>query len=103
MNRPLVVLPEAEEELLEAMRWYESRRAGLGTELLEAVEAALQRIALAPAQFAVWAADQRWRRCVLGRFPYAVVFEERPEGLEVIAFAHGKRRPGYWQLRTREH
>lgn len=44
MTRPLIVLPEAEEELLEAMRWYEARRAGLGLELLGTVEHALVRI-----------------------------------------------------------
>ena len=103
MNRPLIVLPEAEEELREAVRWYESRRGGLGLELLGTVERALQRIIEAPEQFPVWPAAPRWRRCLIERFPYSVVFEARPEGIEVIAFAHGKRRPGYWRRRLSEH
>jgi toxin ParE1/3/4 len=100
MTRPLIILPEAEEELREAMRWYETRRAGLGLELVGVVERALVRIAETPAQFPGWPAAPRWRRAVLDRFPYAVVFEERAEGIEVVAVAHGKRRPGYWLARA---
>ena len=100
MTRPLVVLPEAEEELFAAMQWYETRRPGLGMEFIGVVEHALGRIADSPGQFAVWTADSRYRRAVLDRFPYVVLFEERPEAVEVVAVAHAKRRPGYWADRS---
>jgi hypothetical protein len=33
-------------------------------------------------------------------FPYFVVFRETTGGLEIIAVAHGRRRPGYWRDRV---
>lgn len=101
MSLPLIVLPEAEDEVLDAMRWYEGRRRGLGLEFVGVVEHALVDIAEAPERFSVWPADPRYRRAVLDRFPYLVVYEVRPEGIEVVAVAHAKRRAGYWIDRSR--
>jgi hypothetical protein len=36
---------------------------------------------------------------VLRRFPFVIVFRETAFGLEIIAVAHGHRRPGYWRDR----
>ena len=41
MRLPLILLPEAEAELGEAMLWYEERRAGLGHEFLGCVRRVL--------------------------------------------------------------
>jgi toxin ParE1/3/4 len=40
------------------------------------------------------------RRIDLARFPYAIFFWAMPAGdLQVTAFAHHRRRPGYWLTR----
>ena len=39
------------------------------------------------------------RRMILRRFPYLLVFRETAAGIEIIAVAHGRRRPGYWRDR----
>jgi len=39
------------------------------------------------------------RRVVLSRFPYIVVFRETVTEIEIVAVAHGRRRPGYWRER----
>jgi plasmid stabilization system protein ParE len=39
------------------------------------------------------------RRLVLRRFPFVIVFREAANGVEIIAIAHGRRRPGYWRDR----
>ena len=39
------------------------------------------------------------RRIVLRRFPFAIVFRKVVAGVEIIAIAHGRRRPGYWRER----
>lgn len=101
MTPPLIVLPEAEEEFAEAMRRYEARRPGLGLEFVGAVEQVLQRIAMAPPEFAPWPGDHRYRRAVVDRFPFIVVFEERPDALEVVSITHGARGPSYWSRRLR--
>jgi plasmid stabilization system protein ParE len=38
-------------------------------------------------------------RVVLRRFPFVIVFREAATGVEIIAIAHGRRRPGYLRER----
>jgi plasmid stabilization system protein ParE len=39
------------------------------------------------------------RRVALRRFPYSVIYLELGEELRILAFAHMRRRPGYWRNR----
>ncbi len=97
MTRTLRVLPRAEAELGEAVDWYEARRAGLGVEFLETVRSALLRIQRAPHQLATWTVSKReYRRLVLQRFPYAILFTCDDEDVTIVAVAHARRKPGYW-------
>jgi len=82
------------------MRWYESRRPGLGAEFLGTVHAVLARVGAAPEQFAPWTDNPRFRRALPSRFPYAVFFHVVGEEAVVVAVAHTSRRPGYWLDRT---
>ena len=94
--RTLRVLPEAEEELAQAAEWYESKRAGLGVELVAIVDRAFDEIRDAPLSFALWRSDRPYRRKILKRFPYVVFFRAESDTIEVVAVAHAKRRPGFW-------
>ena len=49
----LVVHRAAEADILEAYRWYESRRSGLGTIFVSEVDESLVRIARSPMSFAL--------------------------------------------------
>ena len=100
----LGLAPEALHELSAAAAWYESKREGLGTELLDEVEEVLPRIAAMPESFPRLLDvpdDLEIRRALLPRFPYALVFLRVLGGAQVIAVAHTKRRPGYWLNRVR--
>ena len=35
------------------------------------------------------------------RFPFWIIFRETSEAIVVVAFAHKKKRPGYWSRRLR--
>ena len=96
--KPVVLHARAEEELRDALAWYEERRAGLGGELRRAVEEALQRIARNPQAYAL-EQDPGIRFCPLRRFPYAIVFVERETDIWVAAVAHQSRHPRYWASR----
>lgn len=39
------------------------------------------------------------RRYVLHRYPYSIVYQPRKDEILVVAYAHFKRRPGYWRDR----
>ena len=41
------------------------------------------------------------RRCLMHRFPDAVIFVCRPDEIVVVAVAHTRRRPLYWLNRLR--
>lgn len=97
---PLRVLPEAEQELAEAAGWYESKRPGLGVELIAAVDSAFDEIREAPLASPLWRTDCPFRAKLLSRFPYVVFFRSDGTMVEVVAVAHAKRRPGYWSKRS---
>jgi plasmid stabilization system protein ParE len=40
------------------------------------------------------------RRFLLDRYPFSVVFRELLHGIQIVAVAHAKRRPGYWAKRV---
>jgi plasmid stabilization system protein ParE len=65
---------------------------------LDTLERAIERIGDHPGQFPEYALGTR--RMVLQRFPYLLVFREAAAGVEVIAVAHERRRPGYWRDRV---
>lgn len=48
MTLPVRISEEADAEMAEAARWYETHRAGMGTEFLDAVDTAVARIAETP-------------------------------------------------------
>lgn len=83
--------------MTEAVRWYETHRAGLGMEFLDAVDIAVARIAETPrlGSQVPGVADQTIRRRAVRRFPYHVVYMELSDRLQVLAVAHDRRRPGY--------
>jgi toxin ParE1/3/4 len=91
----LTVRLSAEQELTSAAQWYESKQPGLGSEYLDAIDAAFQAVQEAPETFPTWEGTS-YRKFVVQRFPYVVFYVVGDEEIEVVAVAHGRRRPGYW-------
>ena len=96
----LRIAPDAEEELAEAAEWYETRRAGLGVELVAVVDGALEAIVKAPLVHPLWKPDRPYRTKVLQQFPYVIFFRCEDDAVVVLAIAHARRRPGYWVGRS---
>ena len=92
----------AERELLEARRWHNDQRSGLGDDLLDSLAKTLARIERAPRAAALVRGDFAVpvRSATVARFPYRVVYLELPDRWRVVAFAHVRRRPGYWRGRV---
>lgn len=90
--------PEAKDEMREAARFYENRREGLGDTFLAAIDAANEQLKAHPHRWPF--IHEPYRRILVDRFPYAVVYRIGKSMVRVIAVAHGKRRPLYWLDRT---
>lgn len=100
MRQPLIVLPEATQDLREAARWYNRQRKGLGQEFIGVVEGGMNSIAADAEAYPVWIAEPRYRRLTLQRFPYIIFYEIRTNFVEIVAVAHSSREPGFWTIRS---
>ena len=99
MNRIFRPEPEASAELEDAAIWDNSQRPGLGVEFVEAVDAALEQIARWPQIGRVIPGvpdDVPARRFPVARFPYHIAYLDWDGVIRLLAFAHDRRRPGYW-------
>lgn len=87
-------------ELRVAAKWYETQREGFGDAFLEVIDRTVTAIVMRPRAFALWRGSRVARSAVVKRFPYVVIFTIRnAETVRVLAFAHTRRRPGYWKKR----
>jgi hypothetical protein len=90
-------------EMVEATRYYERERFGLGLEFREAITKVLDAIERHPRHFSrvEWprVVAVEVRRLRLRRFPYLIIYQIVNEMVLVIACMHVRRRPGYWKRR----
>jgi toxin ParE1/3/4 len=82
--------------------YYESRQAGLGTELEDEIDATLEQILRFPESAPQWKDRSDRRVVVLDRFPFTMPYQLHGEDIVVLALAHTSRRPGYWSRRRAE-
>lgn len=95
--------PDAAAELEDAAAWYESQRAGLGRAFLAAVDQTIEHVSQWPqagSPMTGVAADLAVRQVPVPGFPYRVAYLATSVGIHVLAFAHDRRRPGYWHDRA---
>jgi toxin ParE1/3/4 len=89
--------PEAEQELLEAVSYYEAEVPGLGerfdAEIRIASALLLEYPEIGPR------IDVALRKLVLDRFPYYLIYSLFSETIYIVAAAHERRKPDYWQKR----
>jgi plasmid stabilization system protein ParE len=93
--------PEARDEFVAAVEYYDIAVSGLGDRFLIAIR---RTIDLALAHPEAGTPRGTARRLLVAGFPYDVVYRVRDDVLDILAVAHHHRRPGYWRRRTRgEH
>lgn len=93
------IVPVAEAELQDAVRYYESQRPGLGVEFAAAVEEACRNIKEYPRAWQKVSGGAR--RSLLRRFEYGLIYRVRGGVATIYAVMHLKRRPDYWRDRLK--
>ena len=104
MSPPVRFEDEADAEYRLAGRWYEDRRPHLGVEFFDAVDAAIDRIVAMPRAGPLvpgMPPALPVRRQAVTRFRYHVVYLEMPTHIRILAIAHDRRKPAYWQGRLK--
>jgi len=97
MAAELVIAPEADQDVSEAYDWYERRRPGLGEEFLGCVDACIQHICRTPELPAK--VFEEYRRAMVRRFPYAVVYEYHDRTVTVYCVFPTCQNPDKWRER----
>jgi len=92
--------PDAKVEFLAAIQYYDDCQHGLGRRFRFIVESSIKKIAEAPFMYRILQAP--FRRFLLPKFPYAIMYSIEPDHIRIIAVAHTKRKPGYWLSRTQD-
>ena len=95
--RQIDVHPEAVAEARAAVQWYRGRSASAADAFLVELDRAVERIADNPEMYPHYVRGTR--RYLLQRFPFYLVYREISGKLEIVAIAHGRRKPGYWKKR----
>jgi plasmid stabilization system protein ParE len=90
-------LEEAEQELVEAVCWYESKQPGLGRRFKMEVERVVECIASNP--LISRERDGGYRRMNCPVFPCYLPYFIRCGKIIIAAVAHEHRRPAYWSGR----
>lgn len=89
--------PEADEEFIEAVAYYEGCEIALGLDFSREVYASIQNALDYPT---MWPEiDDDIRRCLVHRFPYGVLYSSEPDGIFILAIMHLRRDPDYWKHR----
>ena len=95
--KPIIFLPEAEQEMLEAAFYYQSKASGLGIDYLSEIDRAVEAIEETPHTWPILEGDLRRR--LVRRFPSGVLYRVDPDEIVIVAVAHLSKRPGYWKKR----
>ena len=89
--------PEAREEFLAAIDLYNQTEPGLGLDFASEINAAVELIEAFPNAWTL--VDFAIRRCLVRRFPYALLYAVEKDMVMIYAVMHVHRDPDYWKSR----
>jgi plasmid stabilization system protein ParE len=92
--------PKAEQELHQAILYYEKCQLGLGIEFAEEVYQAIKRVIQFPDSYAHF--SKNTRRCILNRFPYGLLYsmQKTDEKIIILAVMNLHQKPERWNNRN---
>lgn len=94
----MIFKPEAAQDVLDAVAWYESQRQGTGARFSKSLDKAFQRIKLMPEAPRIL--SRNVRRVLMTGFPFAVYYHIDEGEIVVLAVIHSRRDPRLWKSRV---
>lgn len=93
------LLKLARAEFDDAIAYYELEQTGLGELFRREVFRSISRITEFPSAYQKF--SEGTRRCLIAKFPYAIIYHSIPDRSEilVVAISHLHRHPDYWTVR----
>ena len=84
----------ANQEVADAVQWYDEKAEGLGREFLDELDRVVRLVRAYPLM--ATQIEEEIRRFLFTRFPYSLIYGIDQETIVVIAVAHQHREPRYW-------
>lgn len=98
MSLPVVLRPEAVQDLEDIKAWYNGRLPGLGDTFARRAAKVLDTIGQLPELYGfVW---QDVRAATIKRHPHVVYYRVHADRVEVFAVLHGRQDAAAWQARA---
>jgi plasmid stabilization system protein ParE len=88
----------ANQEVVDAVHWYQERSVDLGRDFLNELDRVVRLVRRYP--FVAAEIEPEIRRFLFTRFPYSLIYGIDDETIVVIAVAHHRREPLYWVHRA---
>ena len=84
----------ADQEVDDAVRWYEEQATGLSRDFLDELDLVVRLVRIYPLMGIQ--IEPEIRRFLFTRFPYSLIYGIDQEMIIIIAVAHQHRKPRYW-------
>lgn len=97
-DKPLDLHPSALAGLKSALDWYLQRNRTAAEKFVAEFDRAMELVVDSPRRWPT--SEHGSRKLTLRRFPFAIFYRETQTSVQVLAVAHGHRRPGYWKDRV---
>jgi plasmid stabilization system protein ParE len=96
--KPVLLRLGAKKDFREATAWYRARNTEVADRFVTSVARTLELLRQFPLTggFVPGVDDPEIRRMPVHSFPYHVVFVRLADRISVLAIAHDRRKPGYW-------
>ena len=94
----LVFHPDVALEISSSYHWYQEQAQGLGDDYLKELESSYEAIIELPNTWPKF--KKGFRRFLLSKFPYSVIYRVEKDIVFVVAVMHNSRKPGYWEDRA---
>ena len=89
--------PDTASEAGADVRWYAAQSERAAERFVQELRRAREAITASPERWPI--TESEIRRIPLRRFPYSIFYRAVPGLVQIVAVAHGRRRPGYWRGR----
>ena len=90
--------PDVALEIKFSYQWYQNQAEGLGQDYLSELESSMKMIRELPETWPRF--QQGFRRFLLSKFPFSVIYQISINTVYVVAVMHNSRKPGYWEERA---
>ncbi|MBN2825735.1 MAG: type II toxin-antitoxin system RelE/ParE family toxin [Campylobacterales bacterium] len=97
--KALIFHPDISDDIMPSYQWYQEQTDGLGDSFISELEKAYEAIVYMPQTWSPF--KYGFKRYILTRFPFSVIYKEEEESILIIAIMHHSRNPNYWLERIK--